>query len=61
MFFWFYCHADEYIFCFPDTLNIGPFDHSEDVDVILDEPNQRQISFELVKINIKTVCFNADE
>ena len=38
--------------------NVGPFDQSEDADVILDEPNQRQISFKLVKINITTVDFN---
>ena len=38
--------------------NVGPFDQSEDADVILDEPNQRQISFKLVKINITTVDFD---
>ena len=64
----FHINVDKQVLSFTDTLkvgilaqigpNVGPFDQSEDADVILDEPNQRQISFKLVKINITTVDFN---
>ena len=36
----------------------GPFDPSEEIKDAIDESNDSQLTFSLVKINITTVCFH---